>query len=363
MRRWHSSRSARPGTAVLAAASVLWLATHAAAAPPAPAKVDYNFQVRPLLADRCFVCHGPDEKKRKAKLRLDDPAVARRVLAPGKPDESELVRRITTADPAERMPPRKSNLTLNNEEIDLLRRWVAEGAEYKPHWAFLPPPDVVPLPSVADGKWPAGPLDRFVLARLERDGLKPSAAASKEDWIRRATFDLTGLPPTPAEVDAFVADDAPAAFARVADRLLASPRFGERLAMDWLDAARYADSFGYQADGDSHVWPWRDWVIAALNDNLPFDRFVTWQVAGDLLPGATRPQRLATAFCRLHRMTNEGGSIPEEWRNEYVSDRVQTLGTAFLGLTLECTRCHDHKYDPFTMKDYYGLGAFFNSID
>jgi mono/diheme cytochrome c family protein len=354
----HPSYSVR-----LAVAGVLWLATAipATAAPPT-AKVDYNFQVRPLLADRCFVCHGPDEKKRKAKLRLDDPAVARRVLVPGKPEESEFIRRITATAADEHMPPAKSNLTLSREEIDLLRRWVAEGAEYKLHWAFLPPAEVVPVPLV-DSKWPAGPLDRFVFARLEREGVKPSPPASKEDWIRRATFDLTGLPPTCAEVDAFLADDSTAAFARVADRLLASPRFGERLAIDWLDAARYADSFGYQADGDTHVWPWRDWVISAFNDNLPFDQFVTWQLAGDLLPGATRQQRLATAFCRLHRMTNEGGSIPEEWRNEYVSDRVHTFGTTFLGLTMECTRCHDHKYDPLTMKDYYGLGAFFNNID
>jgi hypothetical protein len=344
---------------------LLGLVSPAAAAPPAAARVDYNFQVRPLLADRCFVCHGPDEKKRKAKLRLDDPKVAfaRRALVPGKPDESAVIQRITADDPAELMPPAKSHLSLSREEIDLLRRWVAEGAEYKPHWAFLPLPDRVAVPAVADARWAAGPFDRFILARLEREGLKPSPAASKEDWIRRATFDLTGLPPTPAEVDAFLADDSPAAFAKVAERLLASPRFGERLALDWLDAARYADSFGYQADGDSNLWPWRDWVFRAFNANLPFDRFLTWQLAGDLLPGATREQRLATAFCRLHRMTNEGGSIPEEWRNEYVSDRVHTFGTTFLGLTLECTRCHDHKYDPFTMKDYYGLGAFFNNID
>jgi hypothetical protein len=342
--------------------ALFWLGVPAPAAPP---RVDYNFQIRPLLADRCFTCHGPDEKKRKAKLRLDDPAVAlaRRAVVPGKPDESALVQRITAQDPAERMPPSKSNLTLSREEIDLLRRWVAEGAEYKPHWAFQPPPDVVAVPSVKEAGWPAGPLDRFVLARLEREGLRPSPVASREDWLRRATFDLTGLPPTPAEVDAFLADTSPAAFSRVVDRLLASPRFGERMAMDWLDAARYADSFGYQADGDSQVWPWRDWVVGAFNENLPFDQFITWQIAGDQLPNATRQQRLATAFCRLHRMTNEGGSIPEEWRNEYVADRVQTFGTAFLGLTLECTRCHDHKYDPFTMKDYYGLGAFFNSID
>ncbi len=341
------------------------IAVRCPAAPPSTGKVDYNFQIRPLLADRCFVCHGPDEKKRKAKLRLDDPAgaFARRAFVAGKPEDSAAIQRITADDATERMPPAKSNLTLSREEIDLLRRWVAEGAEYRPHWAFLPLPERVAVPAVADRRWPAGPLDRFILSRLEREGLHPSPPAAKEDWLRRVTFDLTGLPPTIAEVDAFLADESPAAFARVADRLLASPRFGERLAMDWLDAARYADSFGYQADGDSSLWPWRDWVIRAFNANLPYDQFLTWQLAGDLLPHPTREQRLATAFCRLHRMTNEGGSIPEEWRNEYVSDRVHTFGTVFLGLTLECTRCHDHKYDPFTMKDYYSLGAFFNNID
>jgi len=366
---------------VLAAALLLWaaLAVPVIAAPPT-AKVDYNFQIRPLLADRCFPCHGPDEKKRKAKLRLDlsEVAIARKAIVPGKPDESGVIARITASDPGERMPPSKSNLALSPDEIALIRRWIAEGAEYKPHWAFLPLPDHVPVPAVTDSKWPAGPLDHFVLARLEREGLRPSPPASREDWIRRVSFDLTGLPPTPAEVDAFLADASPRAFERVVDRLLASPHYGERLALEWLDAARYADSFGYQADGDSQLWPWRDWVIRAFNRNLPFDQFLTWQIAGDLLPltptplppgergrgeGATRDQRLATAFNRLHRMTNEGGSIAEEWRNEYVSDRVHTFGTAVLGLTLECCRCHDHKFDPLTMKDYYGLGAFFNSID
>jgi hypothetical protein len=358
MPRWDSSRSALWAATVLAA-----LAAPRIRAPPA-GKVDYNFQVRPLLADRCFLCHGPDEKKRKAKLRLDLPeiAFARKAIVPGKPEQSLVIERIT-ADDDTRMPPAKSNLTLSQDEIALLRRWIAEGAEYKPHWAFLPLPDAVPLPAVADRAWPNAGLDHFILARLEREGLRPSPAATKEDWIRRATFDLTGLPPTPAEVDAFLADGSPRAFEKVADRLLASPRFGERLAMEWLDVARFADSFGYQADGDSNVWPWRDWVIAAFNADLPFDQFLTWQIAGDLLPKPTRSQRLATAFCRLHRMTNEGGSIPEEWRNEYVSDRVHTFGTTFLALTLECSRCHDHKYDPLTMKDYYGLGAFFNSID
>jgi hypothetical protein len=358
MPRWDAILPAAAGLLCL-----LLSATGATASPPA-GKVDYNFQVRPILADRCFVCHGPDEKNRKAKLRLDLPDIARarRAVVAGKPEESKLIERIT-ADDEHRMPPRKSNLSLTAEEIDTLRRWVVEGAEYKPHWAFLPLPDTIPVPEVTDARWPAGPLDHFVRARLEREGLQPSPPASKEEWIRRVSFDLTGLPPKLADVDAFLADSSPRAFEKVVDRLLASPHFGERLAMDWLDVARYADSFGYQADGDSNLWPWRDWVIGAFNRNLPFDQFLTWQIAGDLLPGATRDQRRATAFCRLHRMTNEGGSIPEEWRNEYVSDRVQTFGTAVLGLTLECTRCHDHKYDPLTMKDYYSLGAFFNSID
>jgi hypothetical protein len=339
----------------------------AATAPPAasrPARVDYNYHVRPILADRCFLCHGPDSKARKAGLRLDlrQSALDKGAIVPGKPGDSELVRRISAADHTH-MPPRKSNLSLRPDEIDTLRRWVEQGAEYRPHWAFVPLPAAVPLPEVSDPGWPRNGIDRFVLARLDREGLHPSPASSRESWIRRATFDLTGLPPTPKEVDAFLADHAPGAFGRVADRLLASRHFGERLALEWIDVARYADSFGYQSDADNNVWPWRDWVIEAFNQNLPFDRFLTWQVAGDLLPGATRQQRLATAFCRLHRMTGEGGSIPEEFRNENVSDRVHTFGTVFLGLTLECSRCHDHKYDPLTQRDYYSLGAFFNSID
>jgi mono/diheme cytochrome c family protein len=351
-----------PRTVLIAAASLL-LGVPASAAPPAE-KVDYNFQVRPILADRCFVCHGPDEKARKAKLRLDvrEAALSREAFVPGKPDESELARRITATDD-DRMPPASSTLRLTPQEIEILRRWVAQGAEYKPHWSFLPLPAAVPVPAVSDPRWPAGPPDRFVLARLEKEGLKPSPPAAREDWLRRVTFALTGLPPTPHEADDFLADRSPQAFERVVDRLLASPRFGERMAQDWLDAARYADSFGYQADADSNVWPWRDWVIRSFNQNLPYDRFLTWQLAGDLLPGATRDQRLATAFNRLHRMTNEGGSIPEEFRNENISDRVHTFATAVLGLTMECARCHDHKYDPLTQRDYYSLGAFFNSID
>jgi hypothetical protein len=333
------------------------------AEPPAPEKLDFNFDIRPILADRCFLCHGPDARNRKADLRLDMPESAyETAIVKGKPNESELMRRITASDD-KHMPPRKSNLTLSKKEIDLLRRWIAEGAEYKKHWAFLALPAQVPVPPVTDLKWPTNSIDHFILTRLEKEGMKPSIPASKEDWLRRVRFDLTGLPPTVAEVDAFRADQTPQAFEKVVDRLLASPAFGERMALEWLDVARYADSFGYQADGDSQLWPWRDWVIEAFNQNLPYDQFITWQVAGDLLDRPTRSQRLATAFNRLHRMTNEGGTIAEEFRNEYVSDRVHTFGTAFLGLTLECARCHDHKYDPVTINDYYALGAFFNNID
>ncbi|MGE3819382.1 MAG: DUF1549 domain-containing protein, partial [Isosphaeraceae bacterium] len=354
----------RPRLRLLAVLAIAPLGSLGAGPPDPPAKVDFNFQVRPILSDRCFLCHGPDERARKAGLRLDqaESALDSGVIEPGNPDESELVRRITATDKSQ-MPPKSSHLSLSANEIETLRRWVAEGAEYKPHWAFLPPPRTVPIPEVSDPSWPVGPIDRFILARLDREGLKPSPEASREDWLRRVTLDLTGLPPTLAEIDSFLEDDSDQAYATVVDRLLASKRFGERMTLEWLDVARYADSFGYQADGDTNVWPWRDWVIEAFNENLPYDQFLTWQIAGDLLPGATRSQRLASAFNRLHRMTNEGGSIPEEWRNEYVSDRVQTFGTATMALTFECTRCHDHKYDPLTMTDYYGLGAFFNNID
>jgi hypothetical protein len=327
-------------------------------------KLDYSQHIRPIFADRCFICHGPDETARQADLRLDvrETAVANGVIVPGKPEESLLIQRITAPD-GKRMPPRKSKLALAKSEIETLRRWVAEGAEYRPHWAFVPLPESPSVPQISNLHWPNSAIDNFVLARLDREGLRPSPPASRATWLRRVTFDLTGLPPTPAEIDHFLGDTAPNAFEKVADRLLASPRFGERMTLEWLDVARYADSFGYQADGDMHVWPWRDWVIDAFNQNLPYDQFITWQLAGDLLDKPTRAQRLATAFCRLNRMTNEGGSIPEEFRNEYVSDRVHTVATAFMGLTLECARCHDHKYDPISMKDYYALGAFFNSID
>jgi hypothetical protein len=352
---------------LVATAGLLALRVAGAGAADA-GRVDFNHHIRPLLSDRCFTCHGPDEQTRKQKLRLDtreglfkelDGGLA--VVKPGDPAGSELVRRIFATDD-DQMPPEKSKLKLSDAEKDLLRRWVAQGAEYKSHWAFLPV-EPVALPKPRHARWARNEIDLFVLARLEADRLKPAPESPRETLIRRLAFNLTGLPPTPAEIDAFLKDKSPDACARVVDRYLASPAYGERMALDWLDLARYADTFGYQADVECQLSPWRDWVIRAFNDNLRYDDFLRWQLAGDLLPNATRDQRLATAFNRLHRQTNEGGSVEEEFRQEYVSDRVNTFGTAMLGLTLGCARCHDHKYDPVTMRDYYSLAAFFNNID
>jgi hypothetical protein len=343
----------------------------AARGAAAPGKVDFNFQVRPLLSDRCFKCHGPDEKSRKAKLRLDRSESAysvrgdkpgRRALAPRHPERSEMYRRIMTSNADEQMPPPNSGLVLNAGEKELIRRWIEQGAEYKPHWSLIPvgrPKAPAPRARARVGN----PIDAFVAEGLEAEGLALAPEASRETLIRRLSFDLTGLPPTLAEIDRFLADPAPDAYEKLVDRLLGSPAYGERRANEWLDLARYADTYGYQADVERDLSPWRDWVIRAFNENLPYDQFVTWQIAGDLLPGATRDQALATAFNRLHRQTNEGGSIDEEFRVEYVSDRVQTAGTVFLGLTFECARCHDHKFDPIKQKDFYRLSAFFNNID
>ncbi|NRA96251.1 MAG: DUF1549 domain-containing protein [Planctomycetes bacterium] len=329
----------------------------------------FNRDVRPILADRCFPCHGPDENARKAKLRLDvrDHATRTRrseaaAFVPHDAKSSLAVLRMRSSDPKHHMPPPSSKLALTEDEIRTLERWIAAGAPYERHWAFVPP-KTHPEPTVADAAWVRDPMDAFVLRRLEEVGLRPSPDADRETLIRRVTFDLTGLPPSTEEIDAFVADQRPDAYERVVDRLLQSPHYGERMASDWLDVARYADTFGYQSDVYREVWPWRDWVIKAFNENLPYDQFVTWQIAGDMLPAATRDQRLATAFNRLHRQTNEGGSVEEEYRQEYIGDRVHTMGTAFLGLTLECARCHDHKFDPISQAEYYGLAAFFANID
>lgn len=332
-------------------------------------RVDFNFDVRPLLSDRCFACHGPDETARKAKLRLDqrdglfEPRKSGKpVVVPGDPQASVLIERIFTTDPDDLMPPADSHLELSAAEKAVLRRWIEQGAVWQDHWAFNPVEPVEP-PPVKDPRAVRNPLDQFVVSRLEELGLPPSPPADPARLLRRLSFDLIGLPPSSEEVAAFVADPSPEAYEKAVDRLLASPSYGERMANDWLDVARYADTYGYQADVERDLSPWRDWVIQAFNENLPYDQFIIWQLAGDLLPNATDEQILATAFNRLHRQTNEGGSIEEEFRQEYVSDRVHTMGTAFLGLTLECARCHDHKYDPISQRDYYSLAAFFNNID
>ena len=354
---------------------VAWVAVCALWVGRGPAcageKIDFNFQIRPVLSEHCFKCHGPDEKARKAKLRLDQPESAFAVrdkgspepaIVPRHPEQSELVRRITASNGEDRMPPLASKLALSKAEIELLRGWVAQGAEYKAHWAFVPlgPTSVPRLPEGAPAQ---NPIDAFVLAGLRRAGVKPSPEASRETLVRRLSFDLRGLPPTLDEIDSFVADTSPQAYEALVDRLLASPAYGEKQANVWLDLARFADTYGYQSDVDRDLSPWRDWVIRAFNQNLPYDQFVRWQLAGDLLPNPTRDQVLATAFNRLHRQTNEGGSVEEEFRVEYVADRVATAGTAFLGLTLGCARCHDHKYDPITQKDFYRMSAFFDNID
>jgi hypothetical protein len=324
--------------------------------------LDFRRDVRPILSDKCFRCHGPDATTRKGELRLDRADGAERVLGKGAVDASELVRRITASDPSERMPPSASKLELTAQEIETLRRWVAEGAKYAEHWSFVPL-HATSAPSVKDAEWPRGALDTFVLDRLEREGIEPAAEASRERSIRRVTMDLTGLPPTIDEIDAFLDDRSEDAYERLVDRLLSSPAHAERLTAEWLDVARYADSYGYQVDGDRFVWPWRDWVIRAFARNQPFDEFITWQLAGDLLPDASDEQILATTFQRLHSQNNEGGSVPEEFRVEHVADRTTTFATTLLGVTMECARCHSHKYDPFPQTDYYRLFAFFANID
>jgi len=330
-------------------------------------EVRYNRDIRPILAENCYQCHGPDQNQRKAELRLDQEEGARadlggrRAIVPGRPEESELIRRVTAADPDERMPPASTGKALSARQVELLRQWIAAGARWEAHWSFVPPQRPEP-PQVGDPSWVRNPIDAFILARLEQEGLRPSPEADRATLIRRLSLDLTGLPPTPEEVDAFEQDPSPDAYEKLVDRLLASPRHGERMASRWLDAARYADTNGYQTDGERHMWRWRDWVIDAYNRNLPFDQFTIEQLAGDLLPHATLEQQLATGFNRNHRGNSEGGIIPEEYAVEYVCDRVETTGTVWLGLTLNCARCHNHKFDPLTQQDYYSLFAFFNNV-
>ncbi len=331
------------------------------------AGVDFGREIRPVLAEHCFQCHGPDEPARKAKLRLDTREglfslrEGGRVVVAGKPEESVLFRRITATNSEDVMPPVKHNKPLPARQVALLREWIAQGAAWQQHWAFVAP--VRPaLPPVRRAEWVRNGIDAFVLARLERENLSPAREAERATLVRRVTLDLTGLPPTPEEAASFVADARVDAFERLVERLLASPRFGEHVARAWLDAARYADTNGYNNDEERTMWAWRDWVIQALNANLPFDRFLTEQLAGDLLPNATLRQKIATGFNRNHVLTTEGGIIEEEYRVEYVADRVHTMATAFLGLTMQCARCHDHKFDPISQRDYYRMFAFFNGL-
>jgi len=324
----------------------------------------FNRDIRPILSNKCFRCHGFDEKGRKGDLRLDkrEDAVAthdgKPAIVPGKPQESALLQRITTSDSDDVMPPPDSKLSLSDEEKNVLRRWIAEGAEYEAHWSLIPPASAS-LPKVKQANWPRNEIDRFILDRLEKESMTPSPEATREALLRRVSFDLTGLPPTLQEMDA---DPSAEAYERAVDRLLASKHFGERMAVEWLDAARYADTNGYFGDKTRSLWPWRDWVIDTYNRNLPFDQFSIEQLAGDLIPNATTAQRIATGFNRNHMANNESGIIDEEYRVEYVADRLETTGTTWLGLTIGCARCHDHKYDPITQREFYQLFAFFNNV-
>ena len=332
-----------------------------------PETIDFNFHVRPILSDRCFSCHGPDEKSRKADLRLDleDAAFEAltsgngRTIIPGNTAKSQLVQRILSDDPAVVMPTPESKLSLSETEKAILVKWIEQGAEWKDHWAFIPI-EKPQAPKVSTAT--ENPIDQFIAQKLESKNLSFSPEADKERLLRRVYLDLTGLPPTIEAIDQFLNDKSPNAYEKVVDQLLASEACAERLAMEWMDVARYADSHGMHADGYRYMWPWRDWVIQAFHNNMPYNKFVTWQIAGDLLPNATKEQKLATAFHRNHPMTAEGGAIDEEFRLGYVFDRTETTGTALLGLTLNCARCHDHKFDPISQKDYYQMTAFFNNV-
>jgi hypothetical protein len=330
--------------------------------------IDFSRQIRPILSENCFTCHGPDDAQRKAKLRLDTREGAFKALrdgghavVAGDPKSSVLWQRITSTSDDERMPPLKTNKKITAEQAELIRQWIEQGAKWSEHWAFVAPQNPPP-PTVKNTTWLRNPIDRFILARLEREGLTPSPEADRARLIRRVTFDLTGLPPTPGEVDAFLADTSASAYEKVVERLLASPHFGERMALDWLDAARYADTHGYHIDSGRDMTRWREWVIDAFNTNMPYDRFIVEQLAGDLLPGGTDRQKIASGFNRNHMINFEGGAIPDEYLNAYIVDRVNTTATVFLGLTVACAQCHDHKYDPVSQREFYQLYAFFNNI-
>jgi Protein of unknown function (DUF1553)/Protein of unknown function (DUF1549)/Planctomycete cytochrome C len=342
----------------------LLLALGLVTASPATAdeRITFNRDVRPILSDKCFACHGPDASHRKADLRLDTADGSRQVLVRGKPAESELIARIGSPQKSRRMPPAKSGKELSAAEIDVLRRWVAQGAPYQAHWSYLPRQRPA-VPAVKNAAWPRDVIDRFLLARIEAAGLLPSPEADAITWVRRLSFDLTGLPPTPAEIGAFLANDRPDAYERLVERLLGSPHYGERMALYWLDLVRYADTVGYHGDQEHAIAPYRDYVIKAFNENKPFDRFSAEQLAGDLLPGAGAEQKIASGYNRLLQTTHEGGAQDKEYRAKYAADRVRNVSAVWLGATMGCAECHDHKFDPYTQRDFYRLAAFFADLD
>ncbi|SIT09788.1 Planctomycete cytochrome C [Zobellia uliginosa] len=335
-----------------------------------PEKVDFNYHIKPILSDRCFTCHGPDKNGVKAGLRLDIPEGALKktlesgghAFVPGSIGKSRAYQRMVSDDPELRMPPPKFNLSMTEFEIAMIAKWIDQGAEYKPHWSYASLKKTS-VPKVKNEDWLQNPIDNFVLKKLENNGLKPNVKADKELLLRRLSLDLTGLPPTIDEIDDFMADDSDKAYEKVVDRLLSSSHYGERMAVEWLDIARYADSHGYSTDGVRTMWPWRDWVIDAFNSNMPYNDFITWQVAGDKFPNATREQKLATAFLRNQKLNAEGGIVLEEFLVEYAADRAETVSTAFLGLTMQCAKCHDHKYDQISQKEYFQFFSFFNSVN
>ncbi len=336
-----------------------------------PDVVEYKLHVRPILSDRCYTCHGLDENARQGDFRLDTKEGAfaalgdeknRHAIIPKDIENSVLVHRIFSDDPEEVMPPPESNLVLEDYEKEILKKWIAQGAQWKKHWSYIPPAKTEP-PKVQNTAWVKNDIDRYILAKIEANNLTPNPEAEKEKLIRRLSFDLRGLPPTIQEMDDFLKDKSENAYEKLVDKLLATSDYAENMTAHWLDVARYADTHGYQDDLPRTMFPWRDWVIHAFNKNMPYDEFVTWQLAGDLLPDATKEQILATGFNRNHKITQEGGVIDEEYRVEYVADRTHTFGTAFLGLTFECSRCHDHKYDPISQKNYYSLFSFFNNLE
>ncbi len=346
----------RPWCVALMAAAV------AATSVRAADRLEYNRDVRPILAENCFACHGPDSAARKADLRLDrrDDAIKSKAYVPGKPDDSRLVERITSEMTSRRMPPPKTGKKLTDAQKETLARWIAEGAEYQPHWSMIAPKRTPP-PAVKDAAWVRNPIDNFVLAGLEKEGLSPAPEADRWTLGRRVCLDLTGLPPAPEELEAFVKDPAADAYEKYVDKLLASPAYGEHRARYWLDAARYADTHGIHFDNYRDIWTYRDWVINAFNQNKPFDQFTIEQLAGDLLPGATLDQKIATGFNRCNITSNEGGLIPEEYLVLYTRDRTETTGRVWLGTTVGCAVCHDHKFDPVSQKDFYSMSAYFNN--